>query len=53
MKLWSQNHNSVCLVFGLTNGPKAMILRMHSKVKRAVKVMFKYFSMDSYQTGAS
>ena len=33
--------------YGLTSGPKAIILRMHSSVKRAVKRMFKYFSMAS------
>lgn len=36
----------------LTSGPKAIILRTHSSVKRAVKTMFKYFSMDSYRSGA-
>lgn len=36
----------------LTSGPKAMILRMHSNVKRAVKRMFRYFSMVSYSSGA-
>lgn len=36
----------------LTSGPKAIIFRTHSSVKRAVKTMFKYFSMDSYRSGA-
>ncbi|TNN59707.1 hypothetical protein EYF80_030078 [Liparis tanakae] len=38
--------------YALTSGPKAMIFRMHSSVKRAVKMMFRYFSMDSYRSGA-
>lgn len=36
----------------LTSGLKAIILRIHSSVKRPVKTMFRYFSIDSYTTGA-
>lgn len=47
------DHVQQCTVLhSLTSGPKAIILRTHSSVKRAVKTMFKYFSMDSYRSGA-